>query len=245
VLDTTKVFILIIDLEYLGMGRVRVGFVVNGVIHYAHQFLHSNILSGKPYMGTASLPIAVVVSGTVASTLEAFSKGVTVISEGGLLKELGYPFTTPEGTITAANGVRTHLLTLRPKPLFKGQENRQLYSTTHLNFLATGANPFFWELVAGANFSVAPTFADVNTSFSGTEYGIGGTFLNLTGGLVLANGYIDNQSSAAERIPVIVHHPVALNRAGANIPIGTLSILVSGITGNAPARGTIGFLELR
>ncbi len=41
-IDWTQSQILIIDLEWLGTGRVRVGFVVNGLIFYAHAFMNAN-----------------------------------------------------------------------------------------------------------------------------------------------------------------------------------------------------------
>jgi hypothetical protein len=55
-LDTSKVYILVIDLQWLGMGRVRVGFDVGGQIVYVHQFKHANV-GTTVYMRTANLPI--------------------------------------------------------------------------------------------------------------------------------------------------------------------------------------------
>jgi hypothetical protein len=42
-MDFTKAQILAIDLEWLGVGRVRVGFVIGGSIYYVHEFLHANL----------------------------------------------------------------------------------------------------------------------------------------------------------------------------------------------------------
>lgn len=248
-LDTTKVFILTMDFEFLGMGRVRMGFNINGTIIYAHQFLHSN-LDEVPYMQTATLPIQMLLTGVSTSVLcDAFFKGALVISEGGLLKERGFTFASPERAVTAANGARTHLFSVRPKLLFNSIVNRESYVTRTLELVHTQANgnPVFWELVAGAAFSVAPTWADVNTQFSGTEVSTDGTFLNLTGGVVLKSGYVSagNQGQNVVSVPLDLHHPLTLNRAGQNTPIGTLSLLVSGIGGVAAVRGCLNFTELR
>jgi len=249
ILDTTKVFILTMDFEFLGMGRVRMGFNINGVIVYAHQFLHSN-LDEVPYMQTATLPIQMLLTATATSVpCEAFFKGALVISEGGLLKERGFTFATPERTVIAANGARTHLFSVRPKLMFNGITNRESYVTRTLELISAVTNdrPVFWELVAGANFSVAPTWSDVNTAFSGTEISTDGTFSNLTGGVVLKAGYLSsrNQSPNALSIHLDLHHPLTLNRAGQNTPIGTLSLLVTGIGGAPDIRGCMNFTELR
>jgi len=41
-LDLTGCQILVIDFEWLGVGRVRVGFVIDGLIYYVHNFNHAN-----------------------------------------------------------------------------------------------------------------------------------------------------------------------------------------------------------
>jgi len=45
--------------------------------------------------------------------------------------------------------------------------------------IVTGNSPVYWELCIGATFSVAPTWADVNTASSAFEYGKGGTFASI------------------------------------------------------------------
>lgn len=54
-IDWTKSQILIIDYQWLGLGRVRVGFVIDGIIHYCHQFTHANKVT-EVYMHQPSLP---------------------------------------------------------------------------------------------------------------------------------------------------------------------------------------------
>jgi len=55
-LDPTKASILFMDFEWLGMGAVRVGFVIDGKFITAHTFLNANNLD-TVYMQTANLPI--------------------------------------------------------------------------------------------------------------------------------------------------------------------------------------------
>ena len=81
--------ILFIDLEWLGVGIVRVGFVINGSYITAHTFNNANDLS-TVYMQTANLPIRYQINrtGTLAAgtyTLQQICS--TCISEGGYQPE--------------------------------------------------------------------------------------------------------------------------------------------------------------
>ena len=80
-LDVTKAQIFWSDVEWLGVGSVRCGFVINGQFIVCHIFHHANILS-KVYMTTASLPVRYELTSTgAAGTMRAICS--TVISEGG------------------------------------------------------------------------------------------------------------------------------------------------------------------
>ena len=102
-LDITKALILVIDLQFLGMGRVRVGFDIDGSIFYVHQFLNANNLA-VPYMQSATLPVGMLVTASSSGgTKTSYFKCATVQSEGGSLEQFGYPFSTPETTSTAGS----------------------------------------------------------------------------------------------------------------------------------------------
>lgn len=83
-LDLTKSQILFSEYEWLGVGSVRLGFVIDGKPIIVHQFNHANVISGV-YMTTASLPVRYEIenTGTTSgnSTLQQIC--VTVISNGG------------------------------------------------------------------------------------------------------------------------------------------------------------------
>lgn len=69
------------DIEWLGVGSVRTGFVINGEFIVCHTFNHANILN-KVYMTTATLPVRYELTSTGASgNLRAICS--SVISEGG------------------------------------------------------------------------------------------------------------------------------------------------------------------
>lgn len=80
-LDVSKSQIFWSDVEWLGVGSVRAGFVVNGQFIVCHTFHHANIFD-KVYMTTASLPVRYELTSTgAAGTMRAICS--TVISEGG------------------------------------------------------------------------------------------------------------------------------------------------------------------
>jgi len=82
-IDPSKTQILFIDFEWLGVGRVRMGFVIDGLPVYCHEFLNTNNLS-VVYMSTPNLPIRYELTndGTgAATTMDHICS--TVISEGG------------------------------------------------------------------------------------------------------------------------------------------------------------------
>jgi hypothetical protein len=78
---TTQIFWT--DIEWLGVGSVRVGFVINGQFIVCHIFHHANQPGNvTTYMTTASLPIRYEISSSGTSgTLRQICS--TVISEGG------------------------------------------------------------------------------------------------------------------------------------------------------------------
>jgi hypothetical protein len=83
-LDFSKVNILIADLEWLGSGRVRMGFVIDGEIIYCHEFNHANN-QDMVYMTTATLPLSYRIhnSSSIASSGTLKEIASTIISEGG------------------------------------------------------------------------------------------------------------------------------------------------------------------
>lgn len=68
--DWSKVQILFIDMEWLGVGRVRTGLVINGQVYFIHFFQHANMIE-TVYMRTPNLPLRYTInndgSGVTAS----------------------------------------------------------------------------------------------------------------------------------------------------------------------------------
>jgi hypothetical protein len=82
--DRTQIFYA--DVEWLGVGSVRVGFVINGTYILCHTFNHANQSGNtKVYMTTATLPIRYEITNTGSTSGASMMTQIcsTVISEGG------------------------------------------------------------------------------------------------------------------------------------------------------------------
>jgi hypothetical protein len=228
-LDMSKAQILFMDIEWLGVGTVRLGFVINGQFIVCHQWQHANLITST-YITTASLPMRYEIknlgSTSSASTLKQICS--TVISEGGYelrgtQQAIGTPITTPR-TLTVA-GTFYPIVALQ----LKTARLDAIAVLSAISILGGGNNDVFrWELRGNPTVTGgAWVSAGVN---SAVEYNLTGT--GVSGGKVISSGYIyaSNQGSVPvdilkealfafqlERDGLIgVPYPIALVVAGAN-----------------------------
>ena len=192
-LDFTKTQILFIDFEWLGVGRVRMGFVVDGKIYYAHYFNNANNLS-VVYMSTPNLPIRWEISndGTgVASNLDTIC--ATVISEGGAQKtgKIRHAGSTAAcnantaGTYYAVMGIR-----------LKAEYIGQVIDLLDVNLIEiTGGDSLEWQL--RFNPAVAGTFTYADETNSAVQTAFGDTANEVTGGINIAGGFFASGQGGA------------------------------------------------
>ena len=185
-LDPSKAQILVIDYEWLGVGFVRFGFVIDGNIIYVHQMNHANIIDSV-YMSTPNLPVRYEIEndGTGgAATLEHIC--TTVISEGGQESTGITYYVSTEGTHLDANAVDT---------LYAGVGLR--LKSTHLSatvipeyvsVLTETSDDVEWCLVM--NPTVAGTFAFVDQANAPVQVALGATANTVTGGTKIAGGWL-------------------------------------------------------
>jgi hypothetical protein len=243
-LDPTKTQIAIFDVQALYVGRVRCGFDLDGEIIWAHEFYHANNIA-VPYIQTANLPI----SAGIRATDDGASGDMRfvcscVLSRGGQERIAGYDFAV-NGSVTAASGARTHLLSIRPKTTFNSITNRVEFVLEDIEVLVTGNSPVYWELVLGQALTT-PTYADANATYSAFEYATAET-LSGNPGVVFASGYCaaSNQTKGVAARSLTNRYPLTLNAGGAVRDMGTLSLLVTGLGGTSATRAVIKWKELR
>jgi hypothetical protein len=181
-------------LEWLGVGRVRVGFVINGLYYYAHEFDHANFLAGV-YMSNPNLPVRweIEAVGTVTGTptLEAICASVS--SEGGY-EINGITSSASSGLVANVinDGITEEILAIRMQSAFTE------YATAFVNRLSainTTSGPFRWRLVlnptetgAGTWSSVAGSIMEQNTTRT----------ITADTGVVLDSGYVAATMNSVE-----------------------------------------------
>lgn len=84
-LDLTKPQILWMDFEWLGVGSVRCGFIINGEYIVCHTYNTANVYGSSVYMTTATLPIRYEITNTSATASSSTLKQIcsSIVSEGG------------------------------------------------------------------------------------------------------------------------------------------------------------------
>lgn len=236
-IDFTKVQILILDFQALYVGRVRVGFDIDGQVYYAHNFDHANV-DTNPYFQTANLPIRVgmVSSATVTDSIAFVCS--SVISEGGQEDISSYLFSV-EGTVTAASGTDTYILGVQPATTFNGFVNRTKLILESIDIVVTGNNPIMYKVAIGQALTGA-TPATINSfcpfqSVTGTLSG--------TPSIVLAQGYCaaTNNTKVSISKPIALRYPITLDHDGAVRDLGRIVVLVQGIGGTSATRCILNF----
>lgn len=199
-LDVTKAQIMWMDVEWLGLGSVRTGFVINGQHVVCHTFHHANRIAST-YITTASLPLRYEITNTGATSGSHTMKQVcsTVISEGGyelrgLQQAVGTPITTARSLTVAGSFVP--LVTLR----LKSTRLDAIVILTALSVLPTTNGRFYeWRVVASGVTSGGAEWVDAGVD-SAVEYKLDAT--DITGGRILASGFTQgsNQGTAATNV---------------------------------------------
>lgn len=115
-LDITKAQILYMDFEWLGVGSVRCGFIIDGTFIVCHTFNNANDID-KVYMTTAILPVRYEIENTgataSASTLTQICS--TVISEGGYDQKSALSWARRTTTLTGVTTTFVPLVSIRLK----------------------------------------------------------------------------------------------------------------------------------
>jgi hypothetical protein len=200
-LDTTRAQILWMDIEWLGVGTVRMGFVIDGVFYTCHKFHHANDVY-VPYIATACLPIRYELrhidpSVVVSSSLTQICS--TVISEGGYVltgaqKSVSTPITAPYQLTTA--GTYYPVITAR----LKGSRLDAISLITGLSLLGAGNNETYaWRVVSGST-TTGGTW-DTPSATSSVEYNLTGATVN--GGTVIASGFTNASNQGSPIIDIL------------------------------------------
>ena len=172
-LDLTKSHLLIIDFQWLGVGRIRVGFAIGGAIVYCHEFLHSNV-DTTVYWSNPALPVRCELrnTGTAVGTTTSLQTCATVMSEGGdQTTGASHSAVTSVGSYKSWSngeiGKRQVILAVRLKNSIVSRPNRGLIKLNSYSLQSSSSSVILemWRLTDSSRLSrsdsTAPTWVDV------------------------------------------------------------------------------------
>lgn len=188
-LDISKAQILWMDFEWLGVGSVRCGFVIDGKLIICHTFKNANQIDSV-YMTTAILPLRYEI--TSAAALDATLKQIcsTVISEGGYEKRVA----TEVARMTAANtNISTSFVPLVSIRLASGRTGAVVLPDAY-NVLPTASAATTFEIVLVKNPTLTGSPSWVATSSANVEMDLSAT--GFTGGTIVESQYLISSNQA-------------------------------------------------
>lgn len=192
-LDTSKTLIFYFDLEWLGVGRVRYGFIIKGEIHFVHEFYHSN-LETIPYMSMPSLPTRYEIYSLNPTTGSLKNCCAQVCSEGGH-EVRGRQFSVS----SLASGGKSVGATMVPLICLRLKSTEAEVNAVAENYsvLSEGKSMMATCLVLVRDDATAITGASWVSADpeSAIEYDMSGTAINMTNATVLDNGFLESNAS--------------------------------------------------
>lgn len=233
--DRTQIFWC--DVEWLGVGSVRCGFVINGAYVLCHTFHHANVTGNTTtYMTTAILPVRYEITNTAATAGTSMMRQIcsTVISEGGF-----NAFTYSE---TAGRGLS--VLRLTTAGTYYPVVSIRLASTRldaivlprQVDVLSPTVNYYRWKLVANPTLTGA-TWAGVSSSGT-VEYDIAAT--GISGGTELQAGYVSSRELSQLGADAFAFQ---LGRTLAGVS-DVVTLALSATSNNADVLAQIGWQEI-
>lgn len=197
ILDLSKAQIMWMDIEWLGLGSVRMGFVINGELILCHTFHHANLVT-TTYITTASLPLRQEIKNTGVTANNSTQKQIcsSVISEGGyqlngLQQAVGNTIGTPTDLTSA--GTYYNLISLR----LKATHLDAIVILSALSLLGITNNAIYnWQVRASAT-TTGGSWVSAGTN-SAVEYKLDGA--TVTGGRILASGF--STASTQSSVPI-------------------------------------------
>lgn len=237
-LDLTKSQILFMDFEWLGVGSVRCGFVIDGKFIIAHTFHNANAYN-VVYMTTAILPVRYEITNTAATASSSTLKQIcsSVVSEGGYEKVV---LDSVIRRTTSLGSITTTFLPLISMRLASDSLGAVVLPNK-LSVIPGSSDTFEVALIKNATL----TSASYNTTdFAHVDYDI--TASALTGGTIVQSDFIasTNQSAGSLVAPTGYNFNLQLGVSIAGTS-DVYTLAVRTVTGSGGSvYGTLSFYDL-
>jgi hypothetical protein len=245
ILDPAKAQIFWIDIEWLGLGTVRTGFVLNGQLIHCHSFNHANLIEST-YMTTASLPLRTEIVNLDTTSSSSTLKQVcsTVISEGGYelrgeQTHIGVPVGTPYDLTVASTFYPVISLRLKASRL------DAVVILSELSILGiTNNSRYNWQLIKGG--STGGGGWNGVSDDSAVEYNISGSSFSSVGAQIAAGGYTAGSVQGSNVIDIAKEElfKFQLERDGLTGTPAELTLIVASDTAGADVLASLDFEEI-
>jgi len=191
--------LLVIDYEWLGVGRIRCGFNIAGKTIYAHEFTHPAGLT-VPYMTSGNQPVRYEIRQTGAGSGTMNHICTSVMSEGGE-EYIGSPITAELSATPGAAmvGVTTNDLTFKPIIAVRLNPTASDLSLVakRVNIFNSGANSVIYRIVQNPTITGGSLVYNNLLDTDLVQLANGSASLGLSGGTNLMSGFVDNGRSSA------------------------------------------------
>lgn len=192
-LDLTKSQIFFIDIEWLGVGSVRCGFIIDGKPIICHTFHNANVASSV-YMTTPNLPLRMEIENTGVTASSSSMKAIcaSVMTEGGYERKVE-PSTV---RMTASTSVGTSFEPLMTIRLASDRLDAIILPNKYAIQPLSNAT---YEIALIKNTVLTGSSYDT-TTFSNFDFDI--TATALTGGTILRSDYLGSSNQASPQLDV-------------------------------------------
>lgn len=214
-IDWTKSQIFIVDFEWLGVGRVRYGFFLNGKPVYVHEITNLNTLD-TVYMSTPNLPIRYEIENDGTGEASTFTVICgTVVSEGAQ-RPVGSTRSISRGGTEIENldtGNIYPLISFRLKPTHLGVT----VAFIEYQALATSVSDAFETIIYfNPTFNGTDQVSWVNVDNSALQYDVSRDITNtISGGTILYSRYTPDPGGGTQGLGLV--QPESLLKLGSSI----------------------------
>lgn len=235
-LDLTQAQIFYTSIEWLGVGSVFCGFIINGQYILAHTFNHANDIAST-YMQSAQQSIRLEITntgGTTGATMKQICS--SVISSGGYAPDAVQQFAGRGLTYYTMGTAGTYYNLVSLRLGADGLAYNKVVYLDSLNVLTDSNQNMEWRAILNPTFSAGPTWANATTFTQSTSSNV-----TVTGGTVIGTGYIVNKGEPASLAGDDFKYQIGRNIAGTS---DILCIAVTPDSNNVKLGGTAGFFEI-
>lgn len=233
-LDFSKAQIFVTDLEWLGVGRVRCGFVIDGEITYCHEFQHANLISSV-YMQTAILPLSYRIQNNSAQSSGRTLKQIccSILSEGGYQPDGAvYSISHDLAAVPNTSGER-----ITAGIRMASGRTGNVILPVRISTTTASSDVVLWRLRLNPTLS-GVTWTAADNGRGNVEIISSGT--TVAGGTVIDSGFVSQGSANNYAIAESIRLSLGQNASGVS---DTLVLTVDSSV-NAKALGMIGWVEL-